>query len=780
MLAYIAWFKELTKEDLLLVGGKGANLGELTRAGFPVPPGFVVTVDAYRSFLKEANLEQRIAKTLAELNVDNTEQLHEAARKIQELILQADMPDDIKKAIVGAYRELCKRVGREVPVAVRSSATAEDLPTASFAGQQASFLNVVGERKLVESVQKCWASLFTPRAIFYREKHGIDHSRTYIAVAIQQMVQAEAAGVLFTAHPTTGDRDKVVIESTWGLGESLVAGEVTPDRFVVDKSSLQIVERQISDEKRVKRIRCPKTGKTIKVEVERDKIVTQSLPDDLVKQLAEIGRKIEEHYRFPQDIEWAVEGGKLCILQTRAVTVLPEEREEEAEVGAPLLRGVAASPGVGIGPAKIILDVKKAASSFSQNDILVTKMTNPDWVPLMKKASAIVTDEGGITCHAAIVSRELGIPCVVGTRQATIALRPFQAKTITVDGSHGVVYGGAYRPAAAAPSAPATGAAGVEEAIPVTATKVYVNLSIPELAEKVSRETKPDGVGLLRAEHMMLSIGKHPRKLIEEGGEELMVNAFAEGIRKVAEAFYPRPVVYRFLDFKPDEFLGLEGGEIERKLGHVGPNPMLGYRGAFRYRKEPEIFRLECRAIAKVREEYGLKNVWVMIPFVRTLEDVAETKRLMKEEGLRQGPDFELWLMVEVPSTVFLIDEFLDLGIDGVSFGTNDLTMLILGIDRGDASVAEIYDERNLGVLRALSHVIRICREREVTTSICGQAPSVYPEYCEFLVREGVTSLSVNPDAVVPTRKLVASIEQRILLEGILGFKRERGWKLLG
>lgn len=782
MTAFVKWFDEITKTDLAIAGGKGANLGEMLRAGIPVPPGFIVTAEAYKEFITRSGLAANIAAILSKINVDDAKQLEKAAEELQRLMIKHKMPADIKEELQNRYDELCKKLGGTVSVAVRSSATAEDLPEASFAGQQSTFLNVSGAASVVGHVQKCWASLFTPRAIFYREKNKIEHARAFMAVAVQLMVQADVAGVMFTVHPTTSEQNKMVVESSWGLGESTVSGEVTPDRFVVDKSTFKIIEKQISDTKETMRVRDPKTGETIKVPVPKDKALAQSLPDELVVELAKTGKLIEDHYKFPQDIEWAIEKGEIYILQTRAVTALFGEikppkpstpKEEEI-----LVRGLGAGPGIGIGPVNVVLDAKSIAQ-VRQNDVLVTKMTNPDWVPAMRKASAIVTDDGGMTCHAAIVSREMGVPCIVGAKIATATLSKYQDETITVDGSHGIVYKGVRKveeellvPTLAAP------AAGVAHQ-PVTATKIYVNLSIPELAEKVFKESHPDGVGLLRAEHMLLGIGKHPRKLIEEGGGQKMIDAFADGIRKVAEAFYPRPVIYRFLDFKPDEFLGLEGGEIEKELGHVGPNPLIGYRGAFRYRKEPEIFRLECRAIKRVRDEYGLKNVWVMIPFVRNLADLADTKKIMEEEGLTRGPDFKLWIMVEVPNTVFLIDKFIEIGIDGISFGTNDLTMLILGIDRDDASIAEIYDERDLGILRALSHTIKICNEHGVTTSICGQAPSVYPEYCEFLVREGATSMSVNPDSVIATRRMVASIEQKILLEGItLGKKTEKqSWK---
>jgi len=436
-----------------------------------------------------------------------------------------------------------------------------------------------------------------------------------------------------------------------------------------------------------------------------------------------------------------------------------------------VVQGLAASPGLHAGRAKIVVGLQDAGRMMKEKDILVTRMTNPDWVPYMKIAGAIITEDGGTTCHAAIVSREMGVPCIVGARNATKLLQT--GKEYTVDAKAGVVYQGLVEEILKPPGAAVQQ---IPTVIPVTSTRIYVNISLPELAEKVARETHADGVGLLRAEHMMLSVGKHPRLLIEEGGGQRMVDAFAEGVRKVATPFAPKPVVYRCLDFKPDEFLGLPGGEkYERDAGHVGPNPLLGFRGAFRYVKEPDVFRLECRAIRKVREEFKLTNVHVMLPFVRTLEDFRNAKKIMEEEGLKRSPDFKLWIMCEVPATVLLIDKFVQEGIDGISFGTNDLTMLILGIDRDDASIQEIYDERNLAVLRAMSHVIRICSEAGVTTSICGQAPSNYPEVVEFLVREGAVSMSVNPDKVIETKQLVAGIEQKLILEGMRKMRQNNG-----
>jgi pyruvate,water dikinase len=793
--ALTLWFEELNKRDVGLVGGKNANLGEMINAGIPVPPGFAITAYAYRKFIEDTGIASKIYDILREVIKDPRDptQYEEASRRVRTLIESVEMPEDIRRAIIEYYRELCKRVGTDtVFVAVRSSATAEDLPDASFAGQQETYLNVRGEDEVVKYVQKCWSSLFTPRAIFYRSQKGFAHERVLISVAVQKMVNSRSAGVMFTIHPVTGDRSKIVIESVWGLGEAIVSGAVTPDRFIVDKNTFEIVEKEIA-EKTVEYVRDPKTGKTVHLEVPPERRSKPSLTDEEVKYLAKLAKKIEDHYGTPQDIEFAVDRDlpfpeNIFIVQSRPETVWSVKPREEVKAAEKpgvtverkvVLKGLPASPGIYAGRVKIALTHEEAAKVMEKGDILVTKMTNPDWVPYMRIAGAIVTDEGGMTCHAAIVSRELGIPCIVGTKNATQTL--VNGGYYTVDAKTGVIYEGIVeelaKPAApaVAPTTPIVPAAGVLAApMPITATKIYVNISIPDVAEKIAAETQADGVGLLRAEHLMLSVGKHPRLLIEEGGEQRMIDAFAEGIRMVAQAFYPKPVVYRFLDFKPDEFLALPGGEkYEREAGHVGPNPLIGYRGAFRYIKEPDIFRLECKAIRKVRDEYGLKNVWVMIPFVRRVEELSLAKKIMEEERLVRGPDFKVWIMVEVPSTVLLIDKFIEEGIDGVSFGTNDLTMLILGIDRDDAAVQEIYDERNLAVLRALSHVIRICRKHGVTTSICGQAPSNYPEVVEFLVREGATSISVNPDKVIETRLLVASIEQKILLEELRSLREK-------
>lgn len=767
---FVMWFKDVGRDDIPLVGGKCANLGELLgQIGVPVPNGFAVSAYAYQVFLEKTRAAKKIDALLSGMDTTDIKSLQDVSGKIRKHLEGLSMPKEIGTAILDAYQTLCIEVGKKrVAVAVRSSATAEDLPGASFAGQQDTFLNVT-RNTLLKNVQQCWSSLFTARAIVYRKEKGFSHDEVLISVAVQALVSARASGVMFTLEPVGGDRDKVVIDACWGLGEAVVSGQVTPDEYVVEKGTFRILDKQVV--KKEKHIVSDRKGSTKWAQVPKRMQERPALPDEAIIRLAQYGMQIESHYGVPQDIEWAVdEDGGIFILQARPETVhgvgAGAKREEGGDFVEEdiLVRGMGVSPGRGSGKVKVILDVKNM-SNFAEGDVLVTEMTTPDWVPAMKIASAVVTNLGGKTCHAAIVSRELGVPCVVGCKNATEVLQ--DGEMVTVEGQRGLVFKGAVIEKEAAKAA----AAAVDlSGQVVTATKVYVNLSIPEIAKKVARETNADGVGLLRAEHLMLSIGKHPRLLLDEGGAQVMVDAFSRGISQVAEAFFPRPVVYRCLDFKPDEFLELPGGE-KYERDHVGPNPMIGYRGQHRYIKEDDIFRLELQAIRVARETMGFTNICVMLPFVRTRRVFREIVKIMAEEGLdhRTNRDFQLWIMVEVPSACFMIEEFCREGIDGVSFGTNDLTMLILGVDRNDTSVQDLYDERNLGVLRAIAYTMAVCRKHGVTTSICGQAPSVYPDYLEFMIRCGCTSISVNPDTVVASRRGVAMVEHKIQMEKALG-----------
>ena len=743
----LVWFEDVDKNDLPLVGGKGANLGELTKAGIPVPPGFIVTTVSYSNFLEEAGLREEMGNILEPLNPDDTEQLLQIATKIKDAITSAEMPQDIADEIREAYRELGGLV------AVRSSATAEDLPDASFAGQQRTFLNIQGEDDVITAVQECWASLFEPRAIFYRNEHGIDHMQVGIAVPVQRMVQSEAAGVIFTMEPVTNE-SKITIEAVYGLGEAVVSGEMTPDYYLVDKERFTILEKQIveQDWQLVKSSESDSgvDGTNVRLTVSDELRKEQKLSDDEIISLAKLGAKIEDHYQFPQDIEWAKEGGELYVVQTRPITTLESISEESVgeTLDVPVLvSGSSASPGLGSGPVQIVFDHSRI-SEVKEGDILVAEMTTPDFVPAMKRAAGIATDRGGRTCHAAIVSRELGIPCVVGTGNATNVLKPDQV--VTVDGSQGKVYEG--RVAAQATVPPTT----APKSAVKTRTKLYVNLAEPDLAETVAARDV-DGVGLIRAEFMIAEIGEHPRHMLKEGRGEEFISRLAEGLAVFARAFEPRPVVYRTTDFKTNEYRHLKGGE---EYEEHEENPMIGYRGCSRYIREPDIFRLETEAVKRVREEH--KNLWVMIPFVRTVAGLADVKKILIAEGLRRSRDFKLWMMVEVPSNVFLIDKFIDVGIDGISIGSNDLTQLVLGVDRDNEELAEQFDERNEAVLIAIERVVKAAIARGVTCSICGQAPSDFPEITEKLVEWGITSVSVNRDVIDETREIIAAAEQRL------------------
>lgn len=767
-MANIVWFGDISKSDIGVAGGKGANLGEMVKIGVPVPPGFVVTAQAYENFLEKEKIAKKINEILSEVDVDDSDALNKAAKQAQGLIKKAKMPRDISDDVIKAYGELNKRIKSEnEPVAIRSSATAEDLPDASFAGQQETYLNIQGGEDVVRNVQKCWASLFTPRAIFYREKHGFEHAKVLISVIVQKMVNADKAGVLFTAHPSTGDRDKEVIEANWGLGETVVSGSATPDVYVIEKATGNILDVTIGS-KEAMHVRDPETGKTIEKPTPKGKREARCINEAEVKKLAEFGRKIEDHYQHPQDIEWAAEGDNIYLVQTRAVTVLYGEEEEKApaEEEAPaevLVKGMSASPGMAAGKVKIIPSAEDIGK-VKEGDILTTKMTAPDWVPAMRRAAAIVTNEGGTTCHAAIVSRELGTPCVVGTSNATEVLK--DEMEVTVDGAAGVVYKGA-RKIEKPPEVPAAAAAPAL----VTATEVKVNLSLPEIAQKVATETAADGVGLLRAEHMLLGIGKHPRKLLEEGGEELMVDKFAEGIRKVAQAFSPGVVWYRTLDLKTAEFRNLPGGENEP----VEPNPMIGWRGVRRFvdperPEEREILKLELKAIKKVVDE-GLSNLGVMIPMVQHPDELRRFKEVVREVGLEPHKDIQVGLMIEIPAAALIIDEFIKEGIDFISFGTNDLTQFTLAIDRDNERIAPLYDERHPAVQWLIKHVIERCNEAGVESSICGQAGS-YPDIVKKLVEYGITSVSANHDAVRTVREMVYRTEQNLILSRVRELRR--------
>ena len=750
---YVKKFEELSKSDIGIAGGKGANLGELTQAGIPVPPGFVVTAQAYKYFMDEAGINDQVMEILDAIDINDTKALQAAAEEIKALIIESPIPDDLVLFIREYYNELCQRVGEDdTDVAIRSSATAEDLPEASFAGQQDTFLHVSGDDEVIEYIRKCWASLFEARAIFYREENDFEHSKVYIAVVVQKMANADKAGVMFTVNPSTGE-EIALIEGSWGLGESVVSGDVTPDNYQVDKKDNEIINVTISDKKVM--YTNDEAGTSVKVDVPEDKRKERVLSDDELIELTEMGKRVQAHYGEPMDTEWAFEKDMLFLLQARPITTLGNADEvagdASSDLGDVLVRGLGASPGMASGTVKIILDIDEL-DKIKDGDIMVTTMTTPDMVPAMRRASGIVTDEGGVTCHASIISRELGIPCVVGTGDATATLE--ENSGVTLDGKKGLVFEGISET-----KEEATAVAGTVEAAPIiTVTEVKANVSMPEAAEKAAA-TGADGVGLLRTEHLMLTSGIHPGKFIADGREDELIDTIADNVQIVADAFYPKPVWYRTLDAPTDEFITLEGGENEPREH----NPMLGWRGIRRELDQPEILKCEFKAIKKLHEK-GYTNIGIMIPLSQSPEELKKAKALCSEVGFEPHKDVDFGMMVEIPAAAIMIDEYIKVGIDFVSLGTNDLTQYTLAVDRNNEFVAKHYTEEHPAVMKLIERTIRKCAEAGVKCSICGQAGSV-PHIVEKLVEYGITSVSSNTDAIADVRKTVARAEQKIILD---------------
>ena len=774
MVKNIVWFSELKNTDVGIAGGKGASLGEMYNIQLPIPPGFVVTAQAFKKFLDYTGLGKQIFSILRPLKADETEKIHDASEKIQEMVMDVKMPEEIKKDIlesyeamnvhVDVYKALSKtalsfvKAGRDQPfVAVRSSATAEDLPSASFAGQQKSFVNVKGNEILIMSAQDCWASLYTARAIYYRIKNGFAHEKVLIAVVVHKMVNSDASGVIFTINPATNNESEIMIEAGYGLGDAIVGGEITPDEYLVDKSSLKINGIKIN-----KQLWCytkdERYGRTIKKNLSESKASTQKITDEQIIGLAKYAKQIESHYGRAMDIEYAVENNKLFIVQARPVTTqkrVEGKREEQVSTsyGADvLLTGMGASPGVAKGRVKIIKDISDLRKII-KGDVMVANMTSPDMVPQMEMAVAIITNEGGITAHASIVSRELGIPCVVGTERATQVLK--DGDLVTVDGYAGRIYRGEVEIKGEKPQEEIQ----LTESELHTKTKIYMNLSEPGLIDEY-KDLPFDGIGLMRVEFIITDeIKKHPLYLIRQGKQHEYIEKLAAGIEKVASAVDNKPVIVRFSDFKTTEYSNLEGGnEFEPHEN----NPMIGWRGVSRYVSEEyvEAFKMECKAILKVRE--NCKNVHVMLPFVRKVEEVKRCLYIMKKEGLVRSRDLKIFLMGEVPSIAFIPEEFAKLDIDGVSIGSNDLTQLTMGVDRDSAKLGRMgyFDERDPAVLLAIKRIIEGFKKHGKITSICGQAPSTYKEIVEFLVENHIDDISVNPDTVKRTRKLVNEVEK--------------------
>ncbi|MDO8647910.1 MAG: phosphoenolpyruvate synthase [Candidatus Diapherotrites archaeon] len=812
----IAWFRELGRDSIPIAGGKGANLGEMFRAGFPVPAGFVVTAQAYFEFINSTGIKAEIVKKIDAIDVEKTRDLEDTSSAIRELIINTPMSQKLKDDIRKSYLSMDEKkilnlsTPLECFVAVRSSATAEDLPEASFAGQQETFVNIKGANEVVEAVKKCWASLFTARAVYYRKKQGFGTEKVGIAVVVQKMVNSEKSGIIFTAEPQTGDLSKIMIEAIYGQGEAIVSGSITPDTYVVSKEGFKILDKKIvKQEWLLERGMQGNNKENVPMKIQSE----QKLTDPQIIELAKYGLKSETHYGKPQDMEFAVEKGRIFIVQTRPITTINAVRkvQEEEKIETrekPILKGLPASPGIAFGNVRVVLDIKDIGK-VKEGDILCTVMTNPDWVPAMRKAKAIITNEGGITAHAAIVSRELGIPCVVGTGTATEILKDGQA--ITVDGFKGNVYAGKIALKSdekskekvreemkaeqaklemfleeaieegeakeftinAAPEKIIEQEAGKElkrlnDVLDKVRVKVKVNVALPDAAQKAA-DTGADGVGLLRAEHMITSSGMHPAEFIRQGKYNELVSTVKKGIRAVAEKFPGKQVWYRTFDARTDEFKAMIGGDKEPKE----ENPMLGWHGIRRDIDDSQMLKAQFMAIKELRKE-GIVNVGIMLPFLTHIEQLRAAKKLATELGLKPLKEVEFGVMVETPASVWIIDDLINDGISFISFGTNDLTQLTLGIDRNNEKIQKIFTELHPAVLKQCAYVIERCRKNNVQCSICGQAGS-NPEMVKKLVRMGISSVSANIDSVEKIKTVVAEEEQELIkktLDSIRGITK--------
>jgi len=799
---YILWFSEISKDDVPLVGGKNASLGEmfskLSEKGIQVPNGFAITADAFRYYLSYNKIDEKLKEIFKKFNSKSIQSLKETGERARSLILKGKFPSDLEKEILENYQKLSKIYNQKnVDVAVRSSATAEDLATASFAGQHESYINISGPENLLKAIKKCFASLFTDRAIAYREEKGFEHLKVALSVGVLKMVRSDLAssGVMFTLDTETGFENVVLISSVFGQGEMIVKGKIIPDTFYVFKPTLRqgykaIIRKDLG--KKDRKLVYKKGGGLKEVKIAKKDQLKFSLNDDEILTLAKWAMILEGHYACHLDIEWAKDGktNQLFIVQCRPETVHTSKAKriyEEYEIKTtkkPILTGIAVGNKVGQGRVHAIEDVSKI-SEFKKGEVLVTRMTDPDWVPIMRVASAIVTDEGGRTCHAAIIGRELGIPVIVGTGLATKTLKTGQEVTVDcTSGSVGRVF---------LEKIPFKVKRYDLEKIPELPTKIMVNIGAPDIAFK-SSFLPNEGVGLARIEFILAEkIKVHPLalyhfekiksqiskiknpveklelkktvKAIEEitiehkDKREHFYKELAEGVAQIAAAFWPHPVIVRFSDFKTNEYKKLVGGEL---FEPEEENPMIGWRGASRYYdpKYQLAFEMECKAIKRAREEFGLKNIWVMIPFCRTLEEGKKVLEIMRKAGLEKGKDgLRVICMCEIPSNVILAEEFLEI-FDGFSIGSNDLTQLILGLDRDSALVAKIGDERNEAVKEMIKKVIKICNQKKKYCGICGQGPSDYLEFAEFLMKEGIQSMSINPDTVIKTILNLAKIKK--------------------
>lgn len=782
---FIKFFKDITLKDIPEVGGKNASLGEMYRhlapKGINLPNGFATTSDGYHYFLKKTNIRDEIAKHLENLDVNNMHDLNKRGKAIRTLITNAELPSDFEEEIRTAYDKLSQECGQdELIVAVRSSATAEDLPDASFAGQQETFLNIKGANSVIHAVKECIASLFTDRAIAYRVEGGFDHMQVALSVGVQQMVavRSEASGVLFTIDTESGFKNAVVVTSVYGIGENLVQGRVSPDEFTVFKPTMAIIRHKLGSKK--EKMIPIGSNKTKNITVPKEDQERFSITDDQVTTLAKWGMEIEKHYGKPMDIEWALDedDGQMYIVQARAETVQSRkdlnviEEYKLLETSNVITTGTSVGSKIGVGKANRIMAAKDIGL-FKPGDVLVTEMTDPDWVPIMKIASAIITDKGGRTCHAAIVSRELGIPCVIGTSDATEKIADDTLLTVScAEGNEGHVYEGELKFKVTTTNV---------KDLDRPKTKMMMNIGSPDQAFQYAAIPN-DGVGLAREEFIINShIKIHPlallhfdkvkdkkaRQAITEitagytDKSQFFVDKLAEGIATIGAAFHPSPVIIRFSDFKTNEYANLIGGaQFETEEN----NPMLGWRGASRYYSEAyrEAFELECRAFKRVRDDMGITNVKAMVPFCRTIQEAKNVLKIMEQNGLKRGVnDFEVYVMAEIPSNVILAEQFADL-FDGFSIGSNDLTQLALGVDRDNHTVAHIYNENNEAVKELIRHLIAVGKKKKVKVGICGQGPSDYPEFAKFLIDEGIDSISLTPDTIIKTTIAAKKLEDKL------------------
>lgn len=740
---HVLWLSEVTKEDSSLVGRKGANLGEMVHAGFPVPDGFVISAPAYFRFIKENNLTTKITHIISTVDYTRPESIFEASTYIKRYILQGKISDDLIGEVFSGYKRL-SGMFVDATVAIRSSATAEDLPDASFAGQQETFLNISGEANIMQKIKEAWASLFEARAIFYRHEKQFSHFKIGTAVIVQRMLASEQSGIMFTLDPVTNDRSKIVIEAIYGLGEYVVQGHVTPDHYEVSKKDSLLLKKTISYQT-VQLMKFGKKNKEISLSETIGK--RQKISDIQIRTLADLGKKLEKHYYFPQDCEWAIEKRKVYIVQTRPITTTGKINQADTIDNQPIASGIPGAPGIATGPVRVITSPHNL-EKVTSGEILITEQIDKSANDTLKKVSAVVSEKGGKMSPAAILARGIGIPVVVGVNNITKLVKSGQI--VTVNGTKGTIGNAKYPPIIHHPASELK-----------TVTKRYVTLDHPQIVESVAQQNT-DGIGLLDAQLLIASLGIHPKKLIHDGKKSVLVNTLTEYVEACAKAFHPRPVLYKAADFTSNEYHALLGG---KSYEPVEPDPLLGYHGAFRFTHDPELFKMELEIVSLLRTKADLKNISLTIPFVRSIRELVEIKKIISSAGLYRSPSFELWLGLEVPSNIFFLEEFIKNGIDGVAIGSDRLTSLLLGVDKHNDEVVTCYDELNPSVLAAYKQIIETAHKHKIPTNIYGHAPSLYTSLVQNLVEWGITAITVSPDAIETVKETIVQTERKLILK---------------